>query len=237
MSSVTPDYERDGITMYCADCLDILPQLPDGCVDAVVTDPPYGIGHPCDYASRRRGWITECRQDWPDVIGDDNPFDPAPILAMGLPTILWGANHYGSRLPDSSGWLVWDKHRPDDLDQATCELAWTNCVKGVRRFSHLWNGCMRASERKENYHATQKPVALYMWCLSLRWTVGFHSIFDPYMGAGPGGVACIRTGRKFIGIEKERKYFDIAVKRIEEAFDSQGLFRQDESREPDPCLA
>lgn len=215
---MTPDWQsKDGtIQLYCGDCLEILPTLADGSVDAVVTDPPYGIGHPCNYAERGRGAMADCN-DYPDVIGDNAPFDPSPLLSMGLPTILWGGNHYADKLPAVSGWLVWDKERPDDLDQATCELAWTNCVKGVRRFRHLWNGFMRASEHGKNYHATQKPVALFDWCLSLKWTKDFTAILDPYMGSGPVGVACVNTGRRFIGIEKEPKYFETAVKRIQDA--------------------
>ena len=113
---------------------------------------------------------------------------------------------------------MWDKERPDSLDQATCELAWTNCIKGVRRFRHLWNGMMRASEHGENYHATQKPVALMRWVLTLRWMPELGAtILDPFMGSGTTGVACVQTGRNFIGIEIDPTYFAIAEKRIKEA--------------------
>lgn len=182
--------------------------------DAVVTDPPYGIGHPCNYSQRKRGALAPCN-DYPNVIGDDKPFDPAAVISLNVPTILWGANHYADKLPTSGGWLVWDKDRPDSLDQATCELAWTNCVKGVRRYRYLWNGMMRAGERGENYHPTQKPVALMRWVLTLRWLPGNGAtVLDPYMGAGSTGVACVLTGRRFIGVEIDPGYFAIAVKRI-----------------------
>ena len=217
------------VLLYCGDCVDVLPHIgAAGGVDAIVTDPPYGISHPCNYATRGRGGIAMCN-DYSDVAGDSRPFDAAELLDLGLPTILWGANHYADQLPPSSGWLVWDKERPDDLDQATCELAWTNCVKGVRRFRHLWNGCMRASEHGPLCHPTQKPISLMAWCLSLRWTAGFNRVADPYMGVGTTGVACVKLGRRFIGIEIDRSYFDLSVKRITEAFDSQALFRQHEA--------
>ena len=203
----------EGVTLYFGDCLEVLPTLEPGSVDAVVTDPPYGISHPCRYATRGRGALANCH-DYPDVIGDNNPYDPAPLLAMQLPAVLWGGNHYADKLPASGGWLVWDKERPDQLDQATCELAWTNCVKGVRRFRHLWHGMMRASEHGETYHPMQKPVALYLWILGLPW-LQHECILDPYMGCGPCGVACVRTGRKFIGIELDPTYFAIARRRIE----------------------
>jgi site-specific DNA-methyltransferase (adenine-specific) len=206
--------------LYLGDCLEILPHLPR--VDAVITDPPYGIAHPCNFAERGRGKLAACN-DYPDVHMDDRPFDPAPFLALGVPTAMWGGNYFADKLPPCSGWLVWDKDRPDDLDQATCELAWTNYVKGVRRFRYLWNGMMRQGEKGQNYHPTQKPIALQEWVLSLRWTPQ-GTILDPFMGAGSTALACASTGRRFIGIEIEPKYFDIACERIENAQRQERLF-------------
>lgn len=208
--------ERIGdATLYLGDSLEVLPTF--GPVDAVVTDPPYGIAHPCDFGKRGRSNLAQCN-DYPDVEGDDELFDPAPILALDVSTVLWGANHFADLLPPSGGWLIWDKRRPDGLDQSTCELAWTNCVKGVRRFSHLWHGMMRESEQGENYHPTQKPVALFRWILSLRWLDGIHSVVDPYMGAGPCGVACVERGLRYVGVEKVPRYFNIACRRIRDAY-------------------
>jgi tRNA G10 N-methylase Trm11 len=179
-------------------------------VGLVLTDPPYGINHPTNYASRRRGGITECRNDYPPVFGDDKPFDPTCLLQW--PCILWGANYYADKLPCVSGWLVWDKERSDMLDQATCELAWSNFVKGCRRFRYLWNGCMRAGN-ESLYHPTQKPVDLMTWCLSLPWTPE-GLVLDPYMGSGPVLVAAKLAGRKAIGIEICERYAEIAAKRL-----------------------
>lgn len=197
-----------GIVIYHGDCREILPHLPK--VDLVLTDPPYGIDHPCDFHSRGRGALALCR-DYPKVNGDNKPFDPAPWLAM--PCILWGGNHYASRLPDSGGWLVWDKERPDDLDQATCELAWSNVVKGVRRLRYLWNGMIRKGD-DELYHPTQKPVELMAWCLQLRWTADLETILDPFMGSGTTLRAAKDLGRKAIGIEIEERYCEIAARRL-----------------------
>lgn len=201
--------------VHTGDCLEVLRTIPSGSVDAVITDPPYGISHKCNFSERGRGCLAACN-DYPDVIGDDKPFDPAPLLGLDVPTVLWGANHFADKLPPSGGWLVWDKERPDTLDQATCELAWSNCVKGVRRFRHLWNGMMRASERGENYHPTQKPVALFRWVLSLPW-IPRGTIFDPYCGSGPLGVAAVQAGFGYIGCELNPAYADIARRRIAEA--------------------
>lgn len=207
-------------TLYCGDARELIATLPK--VDCIIADPPYGIAHPCDYASRKRGALAPCN-DYPDVYDDDKPFDPSPWLALNLPTVLWGGNHFADRLPSGSGWLVWDKERPDELDQATCELAWTNYVKGVRRFRYLWNGMMRAGEHGENYHPTQKPVALQEWVLGLRWTPR-GTVLDPYMGSGTTGVACAHLGRPFVGIEINRTYYETACERIDNAYRQARMF-------------
>lgn len=209
---MNPYYEdsKAGIVIYNCDCREILPTLPK--VDLVLTDPPYGISHSCDYNARGRSVLAKCR-DYPNVHGDNEPFDPQPWIKFSC--ILWGANHYASKLPDSSGWLVWDKERPDDLDQATCELAWSNVVKGVRRFRYLWNGMIRAGEDQLE-HPTQKPLALMQWCLALRWTKDSAIILDPFMGSGTTLRAAKDLGRRAIGIEIEEKYCAIAAKRLEQ---------------------
>lgn len=226
-----PYYDRDGITIYCGDSRVIAPQLNfDG---LVVADGPYGIAHPTNFKSsgrtsgfkhvfdasgRFRGRAPgHLAVDYPPVHGDDKPFDPRWLLAIGGARIIWGANHFASKLPDMSGWLVWDKLRADDLDQATCELAWTDCVKGVRRFSHRWDGMLRASERGSGHlvHPTQKPIALMEWCMSLRWTKVYAHVLDPYMGSGPVLLAAMRQGKRAIGIEIEEHYCAVAVERIE----------------------
>ena len=204
-----PYYTDDYCTIYHGDCREILPSLPK--VDLVLTDPPYGIAHPTNYKERKRCGVTACR-DYPPVHDDNKRFDPTPWLAVA-PCIFWGGNYFASSLPDVSGWLVWDKERPDDLDQATCELAWTNIIKGVRRFKWLWHGCMRAdSDALE--HPTQKPVALMSWCLSLRWTKDMATILDPFMGSGTTLRAAKDLQRKAIGIEIEERYCEIAARRL-----------------------
>lgn len=209
-----PYYEHAGITIFHGDCRNILPSLPKP--GLVLTDPPYGISLPCNFNSRKRGGLAECRFDYPPIHGDDTPFDPAFILALDCPTVLFGANYFCDKLPISSGWFFWDKHRPDGLDQSTGEMAWTNFVKGVRVFRHLWNGMMTASERGEHYHPSQKPVALMQWILTHRWTPTEGTVLDPYMGAGPVGIACKNLQRPYIGIEIEEKYCEIAARRLEQ---------------------
>ncbi len=214
MTLLTPYYDHDGITIYHGDCRAIVSGL--GFDGLVLSDPPYGIAHPTDYRSRGRGKLAACN-DYPPVHGDDEPFDPRWLLEIGAARILWGANYFAHLLPPQSGWLVWDKERPDNLDQSTCELAWSDCVKGVRRLRHLWNGAIRKSHERLD-HPMQKPEALMSWCLQFPWTKDFVSVLDPYMGAGSALVAAKGLGRKAIGIEIEERYCEIAAQRL-----SQGM--------------
>lgn len=202
------------VKLFCADCLEVLPTLEAGSVDAVVTDPPYGIGYDASHSKYRNG------TDYGPAEWDKEPFDPAPIIALGLPTIMWGGNCFSSRLPDSTAWLVWVKivRQDANIRQSDCELAWTNCYGRSRVFTHLWIGAYRDSESGvHNVHPTQKPIALMRWCIQNAKIPSQAAILDPFMGSGTTGVACVQLGRRFVGIEIEEKYFRIAVKRITEA--------------------
>jgi len=211
-------------TLYLGDCEEILPEI--GFVDAVVTDPPYGINYDSTHKKYKNGIVREIG-DW-----DQKPYDPQPILKMNLPSIIWGGNCFSSRLPDSTVWLCWVKTARNgaNIRQSDMELAWTNCIGRSQVFRHLWIGAYRASESGErNVHPTQKPVEVMAWCINL--LNKYSSILDPYMGSGTTGVASINLGKKFVGIEREQKYFDIACKRIEQAESQGDLFMQKPSHE------
>jgi len=204
-----PYYERNGITIYHGDCREILPTIK---ADCVVTDPPYGVSERTDRLSKGRGKLAVCN-DFPPVHGDDKPFDPSDWLSF--PCVLWGANHYASRLPNSPSWLVWDKREGQGPnDNADCEMAWTNLGGPARLFRHYWNGMLRASEKSlPRQHPTQKPVALMKWCIC-HTNMPSGTILDPFMGSGTTLVAAKLEGRKAIGIEIEERYCEIAAKRL-----------------------
>ena len=192
--------------LYLGDCREILPTL--GKVDAVVTDPPYGIGitkSPRLAVSRGMGG-----KSW-----DDEAADISWLLPMGVPSIVWGGNYFP--LPPSRAILVWDKNNAG-RDFADFEMAWTNLEMVARRSVFR---PMNMDGGKE--HPTQKPIEVMRWCIGfLPETV--HTVLDPFAGSGTTGVAAIKMGRAFIGIEREPSYFDIACRRIEAAYKQPDLF-------------
>ena len=199
-------------TLYQGDCLEILPTL--GKVDAVVTDPPYGLG---DWNNRgsnaKRPFDSEHTQSW------DKPISRAHVDAMRAISrhqILWGGNYYGDLLPRTKQVLVWNK-QIRGMHFNDCELAWCS---GWREASRMFDYSPSRMEQKR--HQTQKPVALMKWCLG--FLPDAHTILDPFMGSGTTGVACAKMGRKFIGIEIDEKYFQIACDRIQKAYDQPDLF-------------
>ena len=213
MSPIVREVTIGPCRLIQGDCAEVLPLI--GRVNAVVTDPPYGIGE----NARRVASRTKLAEtiDYGDFTWDSSPPDREVVNAAvtaGRSAIVFGGNYF--HLPPSRGWLVWDKLNSGNF--ADCELAWTNIKMSVRIFRHMWNGMIRQSERNtQRVHPTQKPIELMEWCLG--FLPDAKTILDPFMGSGTTGVACIRTCRQFIGIEKEPKYFDIAVKRIQQAWD------------------
>jgi site-specific DNA-methyltransferase (adenine-specific) len=220
--------------LWLGDCIEVLPTL--GKVDAVITDPPYGIdiaksstvGATGKNGKGRAVGVSRATEyevsDW-DVVGLSAPQwslikDSAPAY------IVWGGNHLADVLGKSSGILVWDKKCQNGWDDtfSEMEIAFTNIYTRAKGFRHLWAGALRASEPSANVrqHPTQKPIALMVWCIEQAGNP--QTILDPFMGSGTTGVAAIQLGRKFIGIEREPKYFDIACKRIEQAVAQGQLF-------------
>jgi site-specific DNA-methyltransferase (adenine-specific) len=190
--------------LWHGDCRDVLPMLRG--LDALVTDPPYGLGALWSgggggkhtswsfKADEARAWDSEAvGWIWRVIM----PFREA---------IVWGGHLYG--LPPSRSWLIWDKKQNDQWTTGQAEMAWTNLDVPIRVFRLAQ--CEQASEGPK-WHPTQKPLSLMAWCM--KW-IESKRVCDPFMGSGTTGVACAQLGRAFTGIERERRYFDIACKRI-----------------------
>ena len=189
--------------LWHGDCREVLPLLP--ACDLVLTDPPYGIGfaaQPTDY-QRKNGMKPT---DWDNVPAPDWLFGLMREKAAAL--IVWGGNYY--TLPPTRGWLAWRK--PDaPPSMAHLELAWTSYDMNAKMLDHS----IAATNAERAGHPTQKPVRVMAW--SLEFAPDAQTVLDPFMGSGTTGVACAQLGKAFTGIERERKYFDIACERISRA--------------------
>jgi DNA modification methylase len=205
----TPYYQDDYVTLYHADCREVLPLLEP--VDLVLTDPPYGIGEAAG-ANKSRGKLAVAKDygvsDW-----DNKPVDQDLINQLiTQPAIIFGGNYYS--MPPSACWLVWDKHITGDF--ADCELAWTNLPGAVRRIDYLWNGMIK-QRPEQRWHPTQKPLDVMKWCIDQADTKlkkRVETILDPFAGSGTTLRAAKDMSRKAIGIEREEQYCEVAVKRL-----------------------
>jgi len=194
--------------LILGDCLEVMPGL--GRFDACVTDPPYGISkdgqakstgaHGGRKAYEFKGWDSErpAREAFEAIVG------------LSENQIIWGGNYFADLLRPTSKWLFWDKGQR--INQSDGELAYTSLSGALRVYE-----CNRVALMMDGaQHPTQKPVRLIEWCLG--FLPKAETILDPFMGSGTTGVACVNLGRKFTGIELDPGYFDIACRRIEEAY-------------------
>ena len=226
-------------TLYLGDNRAIVPTLPRPA--ALIGDPPYGQRHKVNVTSRgARRRFTQVQPDYSSMRGDGAPFDPQPWLGAADTIILWGAHRFAHALPPVS-WLVWDKRKPPGLCQGDGEAAalvrFTHSPPATRMprprrplrqvplriRPYLWNGGCIAGGHERNFerprkigrgHPTQKPVAIMEWCIEQAKIAPGGLILDPWMGASSTGIAAVRRGHPFIGIEIEQRYFDLACRRI-----------------------
>lgn len=208
--------------LWHGDCREVLPLLPKH--DLLLTDPPYGIGrdgkppstssHGGHKGYEFMGWDADAPPGW--------LFGLMHEKAVHL--IIWGANYYPQHLRPSMGWLVWDKGQR--ISQSDCELAYSTMDKALRSLT-----LNRAAIAQDGaVHPTQKPVQVMAWCLD--FAADARTVLDPFMGSGTTGVACAQLGKEFTGIERERRYFDIACERISRAQAQGQLLPPEEKPQP-----
>lgn len=207
-----------------ADCLDILKQLPDKCIDLVLTDPPYGInvakngkvgGEKCckvtDYGAK----------EWDSEIPHKEIFEE--IMRVSKNQIIFGGNYFVEYLKNSPCWIVWDKLNTGNF--ADCELAWTSFKYAVRKYEFLWNGMLQQnmSNKEKRIHPTQKPADLFGQILR-DYSKENDLILDCFSGSGTTAIACHNLKRRFICIEKDKDYYEASVKRLADAQKQLTLF-------------
>jgi len=198
-----------GQRLILGDCLQVMPLLE--VPDAMLTDPPYGIGDIMVGSGHFAGLCKKMRGGG----GWDKKPPPREVFINDFPTIAWGGNYLG--LPPSRGWLCWAKNNATTTF-SSIELAWSNMDFNAKH----WIGPVGVPLGEKAGHPTQKPVALMEWCLG--FLPNAKTILDPFMGSGTTLVACQRLGRNGTGIELDPDYFDIACKRVDEATRQVDLF-------------
>lgn len=199
-----------------ADCLDILKQLPDKCIDLVLTDPPYGIdyggqlikGEEFKFNTNKHGWRNFGNNEWDKERPSEEIFKE--ILRVSKNQIIWGGNYFADLLPASQGWLVWNKGQRD-FSLADGELAWTSFDRALRMFDYS-----RAKALQDGkIHPTQKPLQLMQWCLEKGSKEG-DLVLDCFSGSGTTAIACHNLKRRFVCIEKDFEYWKASCKRLED---------------------
>jgi DNA modification methylase len=214
--------------LYEGDNTKILPHI-EYC-DLLATDPPYGIKQDKGFdgfggfgkSIQRRQYNGDWDQDRP------KPEHLAMCVSAARKHIIWGGNFFADMLPATGKWFWWDKCQTMPT-YGDGELAWTSLSGNApKKFVYSNNGLM--AKEKGRVHPTQKPVALMEWCLG--FLPDAHTILDPFMGSGTTGVACVKLGRRFIGIELDPGYFDIACERIRKAYAQPDMFVEQPKAEP-----
>ena len=206
------------INLIHGDSLQALKNYGDNHFDIAIVDPPYGID--INNQSQGKGGgvarkIDYTKKDWDKSVPDITYFNE--VRRVSKNQIVWGANHFISKLPiDSSCWLVWDKDNGTS-DFADCELAWTSFKTAVRRFKYTWAGMRQQNmkDKEERIHPTQKPVALYKWMLD-NYTCEGDLVLDTHLGSGSIAIACHYMKRRLVGYEIDQEYYEKACKRFNE---------------------
>lgn len=214
------------IELIHGDCMEYMRSLPDYAFDLAVVDVPYGIGADKDALNRCRtkNGNAKCSNTEYHYSGWDNSAPTEDyfkeLFRVSRNQIIWGANHFISKIPyDSSCWIVWDKDNGNN-DYADCELAWTSFPKAVRKFKWRWHGMLQENMRnkEKRIHPCQKPIALYAWIYD-RYGKDCKSILDTHLGSASSAIAALDWGGKFVGIEIDEEYFNNAIKRVEKQFE------------------
>jgi len=199
-----PYYQDDLVTIYNANCRQVIPFLDR--FDLLLTDPPYGVGAGKGGAGKGQRLMVEGGCEW-----DKQPVSELLLLLCieaAKEACIWGGNYYA--LPPCRGMLIWDKKQPMEwYSTAHFEYAWTtrNANAKAYRMSQV-----EVHSKMDKVHPTQKPIGLMQWCLGI--FPECKTILDPFAGSGTTGVACKLEGRKAVLIEMDERYCESAAKRL-----------------------
>lgn len=224
MSKIRTEQLAENVTLYCGDSAEVLPTIKRAKIDAVVTDPPYGISADRHRGSQANGWTDHGHAEGWDQKRPPESLIRA-IVGLGKPTVIWGGNYFIDWLAPKTGgqqnkWLIWDKMQ-EEFSLADAELAWCSFEGAIRRIGVSRGHALQ--DGKE--HPTQKSLKVMQWCIDqLPDPKKVKTILDPFMGSGTTGVAALSLGRGFIGIEREPHYFEVSLRRIKKELSQDKLF-------------
>ena len=217
------------IELFNADCMAVMANYPDKYFGLAVVDPPYGIGE--DGSKNKSRGKLAIAKDYKSFAGNDIKSPDLEyfneLIRISRNQIIWGANHFISKIPfDSSCWIVWDKINGEN-DFADCEIAWTSFTTAVRKFTFRWNGMLQGdmANKESRIHPTQKPIALYKWLLS-KYAKPGDKILDTHGGSMSSVIACIDGGFDMVCSELDKDYFDAAVNRINKHVRQMDMFNE-----------
>lgn len=209
------------LELFNEDCMKVMARYPDNYFDLAIVDPPYGIdaANVLTGPQRKSGNGAALKtgfdkKDWDKAVPDSNYFNQ--LFRVSKNQIVWGANYMVEYLPNSMGWVVWDKDN-GTTNFADCELAFTSFDRALRKFKFTWNGMLQGNMRKkqDRIHPTQKPIQLYEWLLT-NYSDPNHKILDTHLGSGSHAIAAHYFGiQEFVGCELDEDYFKAAEDRIE----------------------
>ena len=210
---------------YNEDCLEAMKKMPDKYFDLAIVDPPYGINvaKTGNVGGEKLAKVKDYgAKNWDTKTPNKEYFNE--LIRVSKNQIIWGANHFISKIPyDSSCWVVWDKNNSGNF--ADCELAFTSFKTAVRKFEYTWNGMLQGDMKNKEIriHPTQKPVALYEWLLNNYAKQG-DKILDTHVGSASSLIACHNLGFDYIGFELDKDYYNQATQRLEKHKSQINLF-------------
>lgn len=201
----------EAVNLHLGDCLEAMRAMPDKAYDLAIVDPPYGGGNSYNFR-----FENDERTMYNNVRPSKEYFKE--LFRVSKDQIIWGGNYFTDDLPESRGWICWDKKQPLEGTQfSNFELAWTSFDK-IARMVVLANAGFNHADKRINkektIHPTQKPVSLYQWLLE-NYAGKANKILDTHLGGGSIAIACHRMGFNLDAYEIMPEYYDAAVKRFE----------------------
>tara|TARA_R110000822_G_scaffold15064_1_gene52429 strand:+ start:137 stop:841 length:705 start_codon:yes stop_codon:yes gene_type:complete len=227
LKDIAPLYfQEESSSIFMMDCVSAMKNYPDNYFDLAVVDPPYGIGESKNVKGRKGVLAKKSNykiKDWDNESPNDIYFKELQRVSKNQ--IIWGANHFISKIPfNSSCWVVWDKQNGEN-DFADCELAFTSFKTSVRKFEFRWQGMLQGDmkNKEQRIHPTQKPVALYDWIFKNYAETGMK-VLDTHLGSGSSRIAAHKAGMDFTGFEIDEDYFRASNKRFKDYHSQLTLF-------------